>query len=99
MTLGARIAALEREIVELRARQLEQLVITIAMIAGPGVAFSAADVWQLQGRHPELRILFDDLAVHSPKQLGKALWRCRGCGLTRIGRNGDGVLWLVACAR
>jgi len=91
--LNERIAALEAELEQLRQQQ--RLIGTIAAIVGPGVAFSAGELWHHQAIDPDLRTAFDAAGIRSPRQLGKRLRQLCGAGLTRIGEDRAGVLWTV----
>ena len=101
--VGARIAALEHELRELRQQLHEQLLVTIAGIVGDR-AFSARELWQhAQQVSLELREAFDQAGITSTRQLGKRLQRIgreNGGGvptisLERLGADHDGAVWRV----
>lgn len=86
------IAALERQLADLRDQQRADLVLAIVLIIGAGVAFSAAEVWAHQAVHVELAEALEDAGIRSPRQLGKKL---RSLGLERVGADHDGAIWIV----
>jgi hypothetical protein len=65
-------------------------VITIARVIGPGVAFSAHELWQHQRVSPPLAAALADLGIITVRQLGKLLKRS---GLQRVGRDQAGCIW------
>jgi hypothetical protein len=91
-SLAARIAALETELVELRQQQRTELVVTIAAVIGPGVAFSARELWEHRVISPALASVLAELGLTSARQLGKKL---RQLGLERVGVDEHGAVWLV----
>ena len=90
VSLAARIAQLETALLELRQQQRTELVVAIAAVIGSGVVFSARELWEHRVVSPALACAFDELGIHSPRQLGKKL---RALGLERIGADHDGALW------
>lgn len=95
VSLADRIQGLEHELAALRQQQQADLVATIVTVIGGHVVFSARELWQHQVVHPELRDAFRDAGIASPKQLGKRLRQCCGCGLERIGADRAGAIWTV----
>jgi len=64
----------------------------IALAFGPGGVFVAFQVWQ----QPTLRAAFIEAGITTIKQLGVWLRSWLGAGLTRICRDGDGIVWSVS---
>jgi hypothetical protein len=89
-----RIRAHERALAGLR--QLETLAGTIALIIGPGVAFSARELFDARLLSPELAAALEDAGISSPRQLGIRLRRCCGSGLERLGVDEHGAIWQVS---
>ena len=85
--LMARIAELEVQLARLRA--LEQLGATLALVIGPGIVFSAADVWEHQVLSPALTSALATAGIRNPKQLGKQLRQLTAC-LVRVGEDRAG---------
>ncbi len=96
LTPSARIAALERELAALREEQRRALVAEIVIVVGPGIVFSARELWQHRRASPALAVAFADAGIHTPRQLGKRLQRLCGSGLARVGQDHDGALWTCA---
>lgn len=94
--LAARIAALQIELAALRQQQRAELIATIATVIGPGVVFSARELWQHRHASVELAAAFRDAQIHSPRQLGKRLRQLCGSGLARVGADHDGAVWTCA---
>jgi hypothetical protein len=91
--LGARIAQLERELAQARQDLRAALVTTIRSQIGPGVAFSASELFQHRLVNPALAAAFCDAGIHSPRQLGKRLRQLCGSGLERIDADKHGAIW------
>jgi hypothetical protein len=96
VTLADRIAALETELNALRQQQLDALIAVIASSVGPGVAFSARELWAHRQVTPALTAAFKELGIRSPWQLGKRLRRLCGRGLACIGHDKCGAIWIVS---
>jgi hypothetical protein len=94
-SLEQRIAWHEAELARLRQQQREQLVTTLRAIVGPGIAFNARELYEHQAVSPELRALFVDHRIRTPRQLGKWLRQLCGRGLARIGVDHCGAIWIV----
>jgi hypothetical protein len=91
--LNERIAALERELQQLREQQRLELVVTIASIVGSGCCFSARELFAHARVSPELAAAFADAGVDSGRVLGKLLRTLCGRGLERIGADEHGAIW------
>jgi len=85
------IAIIKMRLAEFQEQQRLDLVTTIARVVGPGVCFSARDLWQHRELHPDLYNALDEAGIQSPRQLGKKL---RALGLTRIGTDEHGAVWM-----
>jgi hypothetical protein len=92
-SLAARIQALERELANLR--QWERLVQTIAGIIGPGIGFSAGELFEFRLVVPELAAAFAADGIENARVLGVRLRQLCGSGLMRVGIDKHGVLWMV----
>lgn len=93
-SLAGRIAALEHELEALR--RLEALAGTIATIIGPGVLFSARELFEYRLVSPELEAALEAAGIHNARQLGKRLRQACGAGLARVGADEHGAIWMVA---
>jgi hypothetical protein len=97
--IGRRIATLKGELAALRqqqrAAQLEALFTGIARTVGVNVVFSAHELWQHRTVSVELCNVFTALDISSCQQLGKRLRRLAGQGLTRVGRDHFGAIWIL----
>jgi hypothetical protein len=91
--LVARIAQLERELEQARQEQRAELVTMIRSQVGPGVAFSAWELFQHRRVNLALAAAFHDAGIHSPRQLGKRLRQLCGSGLERVGDDEHGAIW------
>lgn len=90
--IARRIKQLEAELAMLRGRQRDELVVAIVTVVGPGVVFSARELWDHRRASPALAAAFADAGIRSVKQLGK---RLRALGLTRVGADNTGALWTI----
>ena len=95
MTIAARIAALERELADVRRLQREADAAVIARSVR-GCVFSAAELLAHARVDPDLHE-----ALHgatTPRQVGRRLAQLaggalRGVRIVRLPRNGDGCIW------
>lgn len=87
------IAALEARLGVLRARQRGELVAVISVLIGPGIAFSARELFDHRLVSPELGAALEAAGLTSVRQLGKKL---RQLGLSRIGVEHNAALWMIA---
>jgi len=94
-SIADRIAFHESALAALRQEQRAAIIAAIALAVGPGIVFSAGELWERQVLAPELRTAFAEAGIHSRKQLGKKLRQLCGGGLTRVGEDRAGVLWAV----
>jgi hypothetical protein len=92
-SIGARIAACERELAALRQR--EALARTVAAVIGEGIAFSARELFDLCELVPELAAAFEASGVRDARTLGIRLAQLRDCGLRRVGVDERGAIWVV----
>ena len=92
--LARAIARLEAELAALRQQQRQALVAEIVVAVGPGVVFSARELWEHRRASPDLAAAFADAAIRSPKSLRKKLRQLCGSGLDRVGVDHDGALWM-----
>lgn len=92
---GVRIRQLEAELALLRLQQRRELLTAITLAAGR-CAFSARELWQDRAATPALAAALTDAGIHSPRSLGRTLRQFSGCGLTRIGRDESGCIWLLS---
>ena len=72
-TTAQRIAALEADLAELRQLQRLELVAAISVLIGPGIVFSAVELWERQVLSPDLNSALFNAGIRSPRQLGKRL--------------------------
>ena len=100
--MAARIRALETELAALRQQQRAELLNLIVISIGPGVVFSAKDLWRHRAVAPALQTAFDEAGIRNPRSLGKRLRQVGSLepglnvGLERIGADHhDGALWMV----
>ena len=99
--LPARIAALERQLAELRVQLDAQMLAGIVAVVRSGVAFSANELWRHRRVAPALQTLFDEvLRIGSARRLGKRLQRMQGRDLggfklIRVGDDHNGAIWTV----
>ena len=76
----------------------------VSTLIGPGVLFSAAELWCHQRVSPELRLALADAGITSTRHLGKRLQQLqghalRGLMLHRVGVDKAGASWTVSVAR
>jgi hypothetical protein len=95
-SIADRIAHLERELRALRAEQRAEFVATIAIVVGPGVVFTAHELFQHRIVSAELAAAFDAADIHNARVLGKRLRALCGHGLDRVGADHDGAIWMVS---
>jgi hypothetical protein len=99
-TRAARIAVLERELAALRADQDTEFLTVIALVVGRRT-FAAGELWTHAQVAMELRVLFAEHGITSPRQLGRRLQSLRGrtrgaLRLARVGRDHHaGGLWMI----
>ena len=93
MEFQSRIVELETELAALRHQQRQALAAAIRIVVGPGVVFSARELWAHRLASPALAAAFRDAGIHSPRSLGKRLRQLCGFGLDRVGVDHDGALW------
>lgn len=91
----ARIVTLRRELAAAEQQEREALVNTIRSVVPPGVLFSSAELFEHATVSLALVAAFDAMNITSARQLGKKLRTLRGCGLTRVGVDERGVIWMV----
>ncbi len=91
--IAARIVELEAELAALRRQQRRALVAVILIVVGPGVVFSARELWQHRAVSRELAAALDAAGIRSPRSLGRRLGQLCGSGLDRVGVDHDGALW------
>jgi hypothetical protein len=90
--LAVRIAALRAELAALEQAQRQALIGAIAGLVGPGVVFNSRELWAHRAVSPALATALADAGIGNAQQLGK---RLKNLGLTRIGDDRYGALWLV----
>jgi hypothetical protein len=90
-SLAARIRAVRLELADLEQQQRNALLYTIAAVVGPGVCFSANELFTHRTVCSALQTALDEIGIESPRQLGKKL---KQLGLTRIGADEHGVIWM-----
>lgn len=82
LSLGARIAALEGELAELRRRQRAELALDIATAVEKHIRkekyFTAKELFDVRSLHPDLDEALRKRGVTDARRLGKLLWRLRG---------------------
>jgi hypothetical protein len=91
--LAVRIGRLERELATLRSR--EALATTIATVIGPGIAFSAAELFEHRRVAPELAAAFEVGGIRDARTLGMVLRQLCGNGLTRVTVDKHGAVWMI----
>lgn len=79
-----------------RLRRLEALSATIAAVIGPGVVFSAGELWEAQAVSLELAAALEAAGIHSARSLGKRLRQLCGSGIERHGQDHAGAWWTCA---
>lgn len=94
--LNDRIVRLEAELAALRQQRRAALVRAIAASIGPGIAFSARELFLHRVVNPDLAAALRDAGIKDARQLGKRLQQLRGSGLDRIGADHDGAIWIVS---
>lgn len=100
--LAKRIAAVREELavlemfarvlVVLEERRRTQLRDAITAFVGPGVAFTAGELWAHRLVSPSLATALADADITSARQLGKYL---KKIGLPRVSDEKNGALWQV----
>jgi hypothetical protein len=68
-------------------------VAAIVIAVGPGVVFSAKDLWDHRLLSTELDQAFTAAGIDSTRVLGKRLRALCDCGLERVGADHSGALW------
>jgi hypothetical protein len=91
-SIAVRIQQLEAELAALRRQQIEALVTVIVTTIGPGVFFTARELFDHQRVSKELSEAFKAVGIRSVRQLGKQL---RRLGLEPVGLEHHAVLWRV----
>jgi hypothetical protein len=105
VNLADRIAALERELEELRRQQLAIVLEAIAATVGSSVAFSARELFDHRRVNPALAAALEQGGVSSPRRLGKLLQRClvnhtaAAWRLEHIGDDWRGAIWILRVDR
>jgi len=95
-SIAARIAFHEAALAALKQEQRAAIVAAIAITIGPGVTFSARELFQHRVVSPELAAAFSDAGIHNARVLGKRLRQLCGHGLDRVGADHDGAIWTCA---
>jgi hypothetical protein len=90
-TLAERIHELRRELLLLEQEQRAALRARIAATIPPGVAFSARELFDHRVINPAWSHALTEAGITSARQLGK---RLRQLGLTRVGVDEHGAIWL-----
>lgn len=96
-SLREEAAALEQRLAAIRQQQRQELVAAISLLIGPGVVFSARELFAHRVVSPELAAALDDAGITSVRKLGKRLRQlCGACSaLERIGLDHNAALWMV----
>ena len=95
-SIAARIAHLETELHALRTQQRAEFIATIAIVVGPGVVFTARELFQHRVVSPALAAAFIDAGIYNARVLGKRLRGFCGHGLERVGADHDGAIWMCS---